>query len=150
MFVWFQLRTAIQEVTGNSEERQRTRALDYIRRWNESSDQAERIPLYAFCRDATKGEAEKLAILNSDHKRRALLRADCNFFEELGIADARDLMDRDVAFEFFGMMVPETYNVFRFYIEHRKDETKNKSAEKLFKNFSTLEENYRKRIAALR
>src|ERR1700682_4116814 len=54
IFVWRQVRVAIEQLKASRTEQRRTKALDYIRRYNEASSDPKKTALYAFCRDNKK------------------------------------------------------------------------------------------------
>jgi hypothetical protein len=145
IFVYAQVKTAIEHLRESRIEQKRTRALDYIRRWNEASEQTKKLAVYAVCRDEKKSTAEKLEMLKADAELRALVKAECNFFEELGVAHEKELIEKEVAYAFFEGIVPYLHETFRFWIEYRRTTDKAKSAEKLYEHFSALEEEYRKK-----
>jgi hypothetical protein len=129
-------------------ERRRTRALDYTRRWNEATEHPKRIAAFRACRDEAKSTKEKLEMLDSDLEMRSIVRSECNFFEELGVAHARGLIEQDVAYAFFEGVVPDTHALLYFWIEHRRIEYRKKyqkEASAVYGYFTALAEDYKKR-----
>lgn len=129
------LRVAAQQFLSGIEAQKQNRTVEYIRRWNEAPDQAERTKIFAMLGDHTKSEAEKLAAIEADHALRAQIRTQCNFFEELGIAYHKNLVDKDGLYEFFGYIVKTIYERTRFYIEARRRQER---TDKIYENFSEV------------